>query len=1612
VDADYELRSFANVLAAAFNDGVSAISPPAWKGPTLNAKLDTHNMGLTKSVQSTSGSGVSIEVMPNGNYKLRKAGQGYVKESRLEFQVGEEAHRVTVSQISKFGLTKAAIECILHIVTSNWNSLHGVEPDLVSSEIQIDPPRAVRTNVTKAPKDTPGWKLLRVDTARAIPQLVVGGGRRPLLALRRLRAFIKLGSGTISKANPEKFKSHLPAKSSTLSTEIFALLEGSSVAYPYKVAILGLLFVLEGDVPSLGGLWAAQQVLLSSVVQQLVKPSVDTASADAVTKAVMAKAKAVMNQQKEAQAAAAAAERAAALARKRSGSAATAAKPTVDQQPGTETGTNPDSDEVIWAMVKTMVTFVKKEFDFHIPNLNDPGSSHRRERLDDLFEELPAFGALVQGLGVDPAVTTKSVLEAGFQNVADRGGELLANMLGGEGSQARSVMSALLFQDQSKPPRERFGNIMKQGVSMLTAQFKSAHPHMMESVEGLAEAFTKIQDSELGSRHLSFPPQTCVGKLLSKTGLSTDVPELHVLDAPQFWENVYSLFLRMRDPPPSDASVKVVEQWRTNLVQLLSSTCALTVPGGLLYEVVKVFEDEKAQDMFDKFRRIGALRKTCAGQVGLMSVRERTTWYKEFSRQVLVGRYGPPTAGTKGSGPAPTADKKVDPEDVGEHPLLGTAMFVFDLWTWVPDATDGRTLQQSVLRLQQLLKDSVQLAVELAASNVMKSNPLRRRTEQKRRIAYAASLIDAAFEIPRAIAGPAEESWNFETESWANTLVIDWNRMAARILAPASVVLSATDKYKPKTEQGLRVGPSAATIVEALRVVRDVKNSYGKVLELSVALDALPSEDDVGPTAQGAHQESFITLDTEVAGGPAVAGGDPEGGRVDPAIVLEILDCLGAHLKTNRIIMPWKVAAMSKLSTSLLGPQSNPDSKTSWRGTVHSFLTSLQHILKLEGGVVAPNNKTLLWDFLLADDAISNDWTKIQATLEISDKPALANLGNFTKKEINRYAAPASSEESDPVVSLAVKYFPMVDPLLNRLLEDLLVGKRLNVDTILAFLSHPLLSLTPARQVGTLALVRKECEKEAVAMVASIPQIAIQLEISEAGDEAKPTLRMVANAIDKVMRYALAVDKSPEVMQSMLEEMVGDMIPRIARPHVTLPILDSLNGRQGLVTLARSHIGAAAKRARMQEMTKDLALTIGTKIFGVNDFIARRAVDVMAASAGIQANVTHEQKLNTLGNERNLLNTSVEVTTRACEVNGVRPATAKYVLAIMKTIYTARWLQNSANFEHFALELDDQDRMKGALSARAKILLLDCSGAITAMHSALLRRVIEFASVGAAWTKEVTTQSDKRRSSQPQGGAGISQGGRANIAGKFSCPTCRVVSDSIEGVFSADKLCCICNELEVDCIFPACRHIVACQRCMLQMQQSAADAAKPPQEVAAKPGFLFVMDQSVEAKGFTDPVGVHRQLKGIYGCLCKLMFPDALEWDSPWSPWSEVSKKLSKDAHDYQALREFVQQHESVLHIFDSGKGQMERLATLTSKSAGVVQTIKAMTTILSEKLSHLEADLKFLTLQTISGARCTFFGRILHSRMPLVPTLARLKRACMQPAFLSGVHSSYRFTL
>ena len=1648
-DSDLELRSFASILGACYNDGVATVSPAGWNAK--RGELRNTDLGATKTItetymgKTTKGTGVQIEVCANGAYKIKESGTGYGRNSVLKFKVGGKDHSVQVQATSDFALTKTAIECMLHIATGNWNSMHGIEPDLVKSQLEVDPPRAVK-QTPHEPKHTPGWKLLRATNDRTLPQLVVGSDRRPLLALRRLRAFIKLGSGSsaISRVPPEKFKGGgMRTKCVSLSTEIFALLEGSSVAASYKLAILGSVFVLANDAEGLSGLWKAEPLLLSSVIQHLVKPSIDTASADAIVKMVRTSAKReleLLKQKNEEERLETAKQRGSISERGRGRAESLAGDSNISSDvAGKDTpssATKADVKHVAWKMVNVMVAAVKKAFKFDVPNLQDASSVERRQRLSQLFDELQSYADLVEG-----TKTATQVMEKSFALVETKGTEIVAELLGDEsdeGGEARGIVGALLSREESK---KQFKTIVDAALGIFKKEFSTAHPEVMYAVGRVASTFLSgdiKSGTAIGKRLPSFPSVAEVGGLIASAGaaLQLDCPELDVFAGTSFWGNVYTLFLQLRNQPQI-GSAKDLQRWSDELVELLCKTCSMTRPGGLLNSVVEKLSPELRDDLLVKFARIAELRTSVAAQQGLMSVRERTTWYKEFSKQVLIGRYGTATAGTRAyrGERAFSKDQKMKVNEQGEHPLLGTAMYLFDMWSWVPDATDEKQLQQSVLRLRVLLKDAVQLAVELVANNSTakksRANPLRKREEQKRRIGFACTLIDVAFEIPRAVAGPCEDAWCHDTKRWEPKLTLDWERMAARIFEPCARILSALQRYTPRSAvvriarrasyHNVSSCQGAAQLMESLRVLRNCKNSYGNVLALSIALDKIP----LPQTADTAVDDmsSFVTLHglSQPSGENTVAAdADQESQVANIADTLDVMKCLAAYLKGNRIVIDMKADRLIDMSKALLGEvealkgQADVDgdldlggdgdsggaaaaagedsSRAEWHDAVFYFLSNMSKLLRLECSHIKKDadgnddpDRTPLWHQLLTEPQLRLPWDIASATLKpilthAEGEPKIASLGSFTETILNKFACPSypvEAADADCVVSLALKYFPSVDAEVDTLLQELLVLKDIKLGKLLKFFANPLISLIPAMQVGTVALLKRLCDKEATAMAASIPQIAIALEICDAHEDSRPTLRMVANSIDKIMKYALGSDKSHGAMQLMLEEMVGDMVPEVARAHVTMPIIDALNGRQGLVALARSNIGTAAKSMRMVEMTKELAIVMGTKIFGVNEFIARRAVDVLEGCGGIQANTTHMRKLDTLSNERDLLQEAASVVVRTSRLNGIRTETSEYVLKLMRAIYRARWLENSANFEHFSLKLDNKGRLQGSMAARAKILLMTCRGTVSAQHGSLLRRVIEFVTAGFGWVEEKSDDVSGGDAVAASRGKGKAESSGTTL-GHFNCPSCRRVNRSFDRVYGNEGVCQVCQELSVDVILSDCKHLVACSRCLLQMQD-AAGAAENGGDAAASaandgwvpPGFLYeIPDGNNDNVGFVHPAGIRRQLKHIYESYCKLLHPDVEEWGVPWKPWSEVSQDLSENPSDFVQLKKYVNKHKKIIggNVTDLGE-----FLLLMEKSigGGVIKTIRAMmTSTKSDKLVHIQPFLISLSLQTIAGVR------------------------------------------
>lgn len=83
--------------------------------------------------------------------------------------------------------------------------------------------------------------------------------------------------------------------------------------------------------------------------------------------------------------------------------------------------------------------------------------------------------------------------------------------------------------------------------------------------------------------------------------------------------------------------------------------------------------------------------------------------------------------------------------------------------------------------------------------------------------------------------------------------------------------------------------------------------------------------------------------------------------------------------------------------------------------------------------------------------------------------------------------------------------------------------------------------------------------------------------------------------------------------------------------------------------------------------------------------------------------------------------------------------------------------------------------------------------------------------------------------------------------GKFQCPVCRAINTELGPIFiAANSVCSICHEIDIDCVFKDCGHVVACTRCALQLQVSApALAEKAGAEAARKESAPFLYERPV-----------------------------------------------------------------------------------------------------------------------------------------------------------------------
>ena len=1004
------------------------------------------------------------------------AGYGYTTGDTLEVHTeqskslaeGEKPAPllVDVETTSKLALSPTLLECMLHLVSGNWSKQHGIENDLVCSQLNVDPPRAVRQNVNRPPRETPGWKLLRKANSRTLPKLVVGGGRRPLLALRRLRAFINIGTRTLDRVPSAAHISPLKSmgetrelrRTSSINTEIFAMYEGTCIGVAYKVAILALVHVLDHDMDGLEGLWKASPGLVTTVFGQLIKRAINSANADKLLKKTKADADKLLNP-----------------ATDRADAQTDGSQDTADIKDVAETPqvAEEKKQRAKWTIVHLLIEHVLGEYNFDKGFVDDDMLKKRQETLRTMFKtRMPVWGKLVEDLDpADPesavavlvgetldrtAANGKDTTEDGgatntdgaiitplcwtrkngttgaFELMGERGCMLLTEMLKSAqdlhdtpgraadkvdtpatvASKCKSLVDALITPSgEINATKKAFVLLLDHAVTVM--QIRTGHV-LDKVLETVVKDFKDWihTETDLGGRAKAFPQKETIGKLLACAEVAGNAEDkdaddrcaLPQLNDEKFWSAVAGIFLEMRDPPRTDATLKEKQDWRVKLSDMLCAACALQVETGLLYHAI----DDNDRAVMDE---ICVLREFVLGQTGSMSVRERTDWYREFVTQKLE----------ESSSSANLAPEAIQgkPKASRLNRLLGCAMFLFDLWTWSPDDTDGKQLQQSMFRLRILLKDAVQLAIQLKykTRSALKRDTREKEEDKQNKIAIAHLLVDVAFHIPRAIAGPQMEAWDMETSAWRERLTLDWNKIPIRILTAAAPLVEMIEK-----KQGIQKGTGCSSLVEVLRTLRQARNDFGPMVGLAKGL---------AQGLAGLADETSGRTEAEDSGhasdGVHVAAATP-GGISNPADVANIMGCLHRLLNARQVVAPWKAARCKMLVDALVG------GKAEDRPNVGEFLTELSVHLRLK-------------------------------------TPSL-NANSFIEDNID-------------------------DTELKTMLTNMLVSGNVILNTVLKFLCHPLVGLIPMQFDGTDAL-KELCAKEASLMVARVPHVTLDLVIAQA----------------------------------------------------------------------------------------------------------------------------------------------------------------------------------------------------------------------------------------------------------------------------------------------------------------------------------------------------------------------------------------------------------------------------------------------------------------------------------------------------------------------------------
>jgi len=1321
--------------------------------PTFKAMLHAMYDGSVVAVRrapvgglprESNGWGLEIAEEGSGQVSVVNGGGGY--------SVGDcvmcSTCVVEVTETSDFTLSQAAIECILRIVADDWSHISGIAPDEVSSQLQISPPPARRVDPSIDPKSIPGWKLLRETDTRSLPPLVVGSGRRPLLSLRRLRAFINLGQHKVVNLAPDDFQrldvsvnSVLGATSRplvTMATEVFALLEGSTLAPTLKQSLLTMISLLNRDVTRLAGLYKCNPYIMVGMLESLLKPAITSANSERALKDVLrivepSDSERGIREEQEAEEA---------VPANGSGGIADAAKAAAAEA----TQRAKEKDVAKWKMVRRLIDMVLTEYEFDVADPSDPSSGPRRARLYEIFENVPDLGQLVHPLRDPKQIQSAplNVLTSAFRKIISGTCAELNRMVSASQEQVSKITSTVALpssmtterhdahkihndvmaseQDANDIDRLNCLAVVDDLVEFLVGlERMRSYAGLCSALRLLAQNLSSVQTrTSREERPKAFLSPEGLGELFCNSGFSKDLPELAHLDGSHFWAEIATLFVSMRCAPGHPEKIAADDitlgmQWSRAVADRLSTMMSVSDRGGLLYEALAENERNALQVVEAE------LRPRIASMSGTMSHREKSTWFREQAMQIL--------------------EEKANIGGISSHsnhPLLGTALFLFDVWSFRPSASPGKQTQQSLYRLRRTVKEAVQIVIEAAVKNTSKGvSSAAKRNIAKQRIALGHTYVQALFELPRVIAGPLERAWDDASRTWKEHMTIQWGELTLRLLSCTAELAGAVEKAC-----GVPPSQSVSELVTVLRDLRSVRNSYGPALTLAQVLADYSL--DLETTSVQPEAEPLFTLELGGEAGSAVEGKRPR----TPANFLRAVTTQLLHfLAYRQIISDEKIRVASELVATLYIP--GDDGQTPLpphilRPRALRLLQILEKWLQLDTEVVdedlnrrgIPLYALFLTEEVIREGIVANNF--VHRVLYRNGHVTLNFEEDFASERalLRAHAIETGPDQSDALVRLSVHFFPIPDPALKAKIAALLCDHDIRIDSILQMLSHPAMSLLPEAGFGSMANLRNAVANEASALVARIPQLFVSQAIAQAKEKSIPLLRMVGNAVAKVLDWGLSKGRTIESLREMLLQLKGDQLPEAMREHVTKPIIDMLNGDTGLVTLIRADIGETIKKDRVIAMTQSLVTNLGQFVYGLTEAEAAQVVNACCNIARLDASATHESKLNTLVNEMKLLDSSAEISTSLCLDNGMKAATVTYLLALIKAIYRARWLYNSANFERYTFAPDAEEKVPGHVAARGMCMLMECRGTISKYHSSAVRAVLLICAAAANWEKE------------------------------------------------------------------------------------------------------------------------------------------------------------------------------------------------------------------------------------------------------------------------------------